>query len=316
VNAGQIEPISSGPVNAGVNKRTRLPLAFGSVQDELNFMGLRSMLDFGRGYEDLLVQDTKRTFDEVVLFGMINLHISGTKLDVAFMKQVNPLSISNHFGFSIGKDEEIMTGVYKMVDGPLKVYAGLMVQCLNETATKLESLGFNSFGEFLYDYLNGKTVTAQEFVQHLSNNFDAFKDQTKMGDNRMLYFCRKATILAGDIYDRFIAVQEDGSQDKGLSDCFQDIRSIGIKVDAELINALLRAEILPATTFPTTKLELDRDIAVETQLRVKSFDVCNDILQNVSINPWQLDEYLRATFLEVSPESPTTKLEVVNSTNY
>ncbi len=68
-----------------------LPVRFASVAEELNLLALFHLLDFGSGYLTLPEQQRLsggRSMRDALLYGILGLHLSGTKLDAVKLKCV------------------------------------------------------------------------------------------------------------------------------------------------------------------------------------------------------------------------------------
>lgn len=87
------------------------PVRFDSTKDEVTFLALYHLLDFGSGYDTLLLQRSKRDARETVQFGLLGIVITGHKLESPWMKAFSTFDVSNCFGIDAMEDSEVMPGV-------------------------------------------------------------------------------------------------------------------------------------------------------------------------------------------------------------
>jgi hypothetical protein len=62
------------------------PVKFDSMTNEITFITLLHLLDFGSGFDSLLMEKNKRQSQEIVQFAVLGMHISGVKLTHHWMK--------------------------------------------------------------------------------------------------------------------------------------------------------------------------------------------------------------------------------------
>ncbi len=285
---------------------TRLPLAFKSLEQEINFLGIVAALDFGRGFEKEFVEDTGRGFDDTSKFGVMHMHISGKELDADLLCTFNAFSVSEHFGLkSVQVEEEVVTGAcYKLVDGPLKPYANLVEKVMQNIGKTTKSLGKTSLGTFIVSKLKSAGMTAQTLVNSLGSTYEAFHDTN--GGNR------KAVQLVRNLYNRF-------AQEPTLVDyvtVLSDVESLPVNVDAALVLAASNAKLIKSELIPVPRTELDLlksdDSSIEAKARLETLEACKAILAKVqsAATSCQLDRFLRARY--GSNEHP----RVINTSNY
>jgi hypothetical protein len=89
-----------------------MPLLFDSKDQEINFLSILQLLNFGSGYRNELHEKTGRGSYETICFGLINLHVSSTPLDAKFMKTITPQMISSYFDLPLKEEKEILPSVY------------------------------------------------------------------------------------------------------------------------------------------------------------------------------------------------------------
>ncbi|EFJ49643.1 hypothetical protein VOLCADRAFT_117089 [Volvox carteri f. nagariensis] len=180
-----------------------LPIKFSSVEQELTLLALYHLLDFGSGYDKQLQRlPGGRDARETLLYGLIGLHLGGTRLDHHKLKSFSMYDIHQVFGIDATTEVAVMPGVTMSKPGPLQPLCKLMVAVLNETGSILADQGVKTPGELLISVAEGLKkagrTTASAFVEELVDTLPAFRDVV-LYDGRTLTLHRKAQNLAADL---------------------------------------------------------------------------------------------------------------------
>ncbi|GBG28999.1 Hypothetical Protein FCC1311_052202 [Hondaea fermentalgiana] len=300
----------------------QLPLQFDGIEDEVNFLGVLSALDFGSGFARELEQAgqegaPQRPFEEVVLFGVMHMYISGAAIDADGLRAVSAFGIEQHFGISSTVEEEALGGAIRAsVPGPLKPLVDLMVKTLNSLGAKLVDLGSKSLGHFLVEKCReeGPDLDAAAAVQLLADTFGSvFEDRipaqvaADAGAEGSLLLGRKAVRFLERVDDRFFEETAPGEQAESLRYLLKDIAAkLPVKVDAELISGMHALGLVFATDETEDPLEgtvvLDvsspEDAAREQRVRAQAWMHAKALLAEPSIGEEritarQLDAFLR-----------------------
>ncbi|ETV91117.1 hypothetical protein H310_14213 [Aphanomyces invadans] len=183
----------------------RYPLSFKSIEEEVNFLALVDLLNFGSGYRKPLHQYCDRGAHETMMFGVIGMYISSSQLDAKTLRGLSLDSVANYFSLPLERDEQLSPGIYISKPGPLKPLAESIHQALTETGSLCLERGYDDIGAFVLAHLNAGTAenaavapSAATLVDALATTFPAFRDVH--GDVLIL---KKAQLLASNLYRRF-----------------------------------------------------------------------------------------------------------------
>ncbi|KAL3662695.1 hypothetical protein V7S43_012103 [Phytophthora oleae] len=214
------------------------PLNFRSQQDEINFLTLYALLNFGSGFRKDLHKYTDRGAHDTIVFGLIGMYISVPKLDAQFMQNLSIDLVANYFSIPLEQDEQISPGIYmakpvryltlsaggyslnclfvvvvRLVQGPLKPLAVMLQKILNESGQKLVDLKMEDFGAFVLANLSPKTpgdleekeadsASAVYLVDRFVETFPGFDDHYEIhGDE--VYLLKRAQLAVACIHRRF-----------------------------------------------------------------------------------------------------------------
>ncbi|KAG7397425.1 hypothetical protein PHYBOEH_000779 [Phytophthora boehmeriae] len=271
------------------------PLNFRSQQDELNFLTLYGLLNFGSGFRKELHKYTDR------VFGLIGMYISVPKLNGEFMKSLSLDLVASYFSIPLEKDEEISPGIYMAKPGPLKPLALMLQRVLNECGQKLVELKMEDFGAFVLANLSPKNAGVLEQKEaaepsasavYLTNQFvatfPAFDDHYECRGEKV-YLLKRAQLSVACIHRRF----KDNEPKLTFADideltAFSDnvlpcvLHALGVlEYDAELEAKINRSEELPAGQQ-------------ECELRAAALVACDQIVAESkgAISTLELDFYL------------------------
>ncbi|ETL45275.1 hypothetical protein F441_04750 [Phytophthora nicotianae CJ01A1] len=275
------------------------PLNFRSQQDEINFLTLYALLNFGSGFRKDLHKYTDRGAHDTIVFGLIGMYISVPKLDAQFMKNLTIDLVANYFSIPLEKDEEVSTGIYMAKPGPLKPLAVMLQKILNESGQKLIDLKMEDFGAFVLANLAPETSADQEekesvrpsavyLVDQFVSTFPGFDDHYEIQGEKV-YLLKRAQLAVACIHRRF----KDSEPKLTFTDineltAFSDnvlpcvLHALGVlEYDASLEARINRGEELPAGKE-------------ECELRAAAVVACDQIVaeSNGRIGTLELDFYL------------------------
>ncbi|KAK1931878.1 Queuosine salvage protein [Phytophthora citrophthora] len=213
------------------------PLNFRSQQDEINFLTLYGLLNFGSGFRKDLHKYTDRGAHDTIVsifcerigwkmendlflfvvqvFGLIGMYISVPKLDAQFMQNLSIDLVANYFSIPLEQDEQISPGIYMAKPGPLKPLAVILQKILNESGQKLIDLKMEDFGAFVLANLSPKTTgdleekeavgtgpSAAYLVDRFVETFPGFDDHYEIHGEEV-YLLKRAQLSVACIYRRF-----------------------------------------------------------------------------------------------------------------
>jgi len=136
-----------------------LPLNFSSPLDELNFISILSLLNFGSAYRVPLHEQTKRGAWDSMRALMFSLYISsgdGDLLSARGMTTLSVAKIAELMGISlhVERPHEKLPGItVGELGGPLYELVGMISLVLKETGEILRKSGYQNLGAFVAEAL-------------------------------------------------------------------------------------------------------------------------------------------------------------------
>ena len=173
-------------------------------------MTLASLLDFGSGYDPLLVAKGIRSAREAAEFAVLGMAMQGSLPDSAAMADFTRWQISGCYNIDPSEEREVMAGVTMTSPGPLNPLLAEIQKVINEAGRALIDYGCNSLGEFILKCVDdreaaGLPPSAAALVERLSAVIPGFKDQWEEESNEgmQVVWLRKAQQIADRLYMRF-----------------------------------------------------------------------------------------------------------------
>lgn len=112
------------------------PLQFDTIKQQVDFFSLLSLLSFGSGYNEDLLEASGRDSKECVLFGVFGLQITKNNLSASTFSDVSLSELASDFNFPISQEKPTLNPIVtEIVETPLRAYALLLV---NQDATHFE----------------------------------------------------------------------------------------------------------------------------------------------------------------------------------
>ncbi|CAH0478996.1 unnamed protein product [Peronospora belbahrii] len=277
------------------------PLNFRSQQDELNFVILYGLLNFGSGYRKDLHKYTERGAHDTIVFGLIGMYISVPKLDAQFLQNLSIDFIASFFSIPLEKDEEISTGIYMSKPGPLKPLAVMIQKILNESGQKLVELKMQDFGAFVLANLSPnnsisvekkETVSSSSSAAYLVNKlvatFPGFDDSYEFHGEKV-YVLKRAQLAVACIHRRF--------KDSDPKLTFADINELTAFSDNVLPCVLHALGILEYDADLENRIRCGKELPTgqqECELRAAAIVACEQIVAESKgrISTLELDCYL------------------------
>ncbi|ETV66289.1 hypothetical protein H257_17256 [Aphanomyces astaci] len=258
----------------------RYPLSFKSVDEEVNFLALVDLLNFGSGYRKLLHQYCDRGAHETMMFGVIGMYISSPRLDAKTLRGLSLDSVANYFSIPLDRDEELSTGIYISKPGPLKPLAEGIHQVLTETGSLCLKHGFDDLGAFVLAHVHETAAPSTDEALHVGPSAAALVDALAAtfpgfcDVHNDVIILKKAQLLASNLYRRF------GASDVRFA--FQDMETLTACSDNVLPCVLHALGILEYTPALAAAIE-DGQVLVlgsdeEVELRAGAVVACDKIL--------------------------------------
>ncbi|KAL4421208.1 hypothetical protein ABPG77_010083 [Micractinium sp. CCAP 211/92] len=188
----------------------RLPIRFDSLQSEVNAMALFHLLDFGSGFDALLLAKTGKDARETVQFGLLGMLMHGAPLESHhWLSEFNSYQVFQYFNVDASEDEAVpgLPGVVMTRQGPLGAFTTKIREVMAETGKILADSGHASLGALILANLDaqaaaGQPPSAAALVEELAETFPAFED-SGLYRGKQVHFCRKAQLLAAQLHLRF-----------------------------------------------------------------------------------------------------------------
>ncbi|KAH7462026.1 hypothetical protein PRIC1_005899 [Phytophthora ramorum] len=280
---------------------TNFPLNFRSQQDELNFLTLYGLLNFGSGFRKDLHKYADRGAHDTIVFGLIGMYISAPKLNAQFMQHLSIDLIASYFSIPLEKDEEVSPGIYMAKPGPLKPLAVMLQKILNESGQKLVDLKMEDFGAFVLANLSpkssgdleekeavGPSASAAYLVDRFVATFPGFDDHYEFHGEKV-YLLKRVQLAVACIHRRFkdsdpklafADIHELTALSDNVLPCV--LHALGVlEYDAELEGRINRGEELPVSQQ-------------ECELRAAAVVASDQIVTESKgrLDPLELDFYL------------------------
>jgi hypothetical protein len=125
----------------------RLPIRFDSQAAEVNAMALLHLLDFGSGFDPLLLPKTGRDAHEAVQFGLLGMLMHGAPLESrAWLAAFGGDQAFQFFGIDATEDEPVpgLPGVVMTRQGPLGAFTAQLREAMAQTGAALAAAGGRS----------------------------------------------------------------------------------------------------------------------------------------------------------------------------
>ncbi|CAO3677652.1 hypothetical protein G6F70_000224 [Rhizopus microsporus] len=267
-----------------------LPLKFSTMEEELNFISVINLLNFGSGYRLELHKYAGRGAFDTIRYGVMAMHIGGIPMDAKSFSEIDIFKVSEIFQFPIDKEvrHETLDFVTMSQPTPLKPLAVGITSTLNTTGKYLQNHGYKSLAQFILDHAKKQPKDALYLVEALVRAFPALHDHYVFDDNKV-YLFKKAQIM---VYHLWFLLRH---QVPDLFD-FTNINSLTIFADNVVPTMLIHLGVMEIADEWKEMIEKNVDLSVEvaTTLRAASVAACEDIVQasNGLMNTGGLDVYL------------------------
>ncbi|GAB9465650.1 hypothetical protein Gpo141_00003049 [Globisporangium polare] len=263
----------------------RFPLNFRSTQEEIAFLTLYGLLNFGSGYR----KDLHKYCDR--LYGLLGMYISVPALSSAYLQNISMEVVANFFSIPTERDEEISTGIYIAKPGPLKPLVQMIQHVLNECGQKLLERGYADFGAFVVANLRAdesKEPSAVHLVEQLTSVFPAFDDHREVRGEKV-FFLKRAQLVVASLHRRF----KDSNPEYTFSD-IDELTAMSDNVLPCVLRALGILEYDPELARVIDSGEPLRVGVHEGEVRAGAIVACEKIVaaSNGRVTTTDLDFYL------------------------
>ncbi|GAB4823612.1 hypothetical protein N2152v2_010658 [Parachlorella kessleri] len=271
----------------------RLPIRFDSAQAEVNYLVLFHLLDFGSGFDALLLQKARRDAHEVIQFGLLGMLMSDVRLDHHFLREFSSFQVFSYFNVDASEEQQVMPGITMTRTGPLGDFTQLIKDTMNETGRILGGTGCRDLGEFVMSFVDsrralGEAPSAAALIEKLAATFPGYDDRAECGGLQVSFY-RKAQALAAQLCLRF------GKEDERFA--FQDVSSLAVD-SGNVVPAMLRHHgILRYSDAMASVVDAGEDlygVPKEAVLRAATVEAGARICKAAGtvFEPYQLSQYL------------------------
>jgi hypothetical protein len=256
---------------------TRPPIRFDSLSEELDYMCLGSLLDFGSGYDHLLkatpdkpAASSHSSVSAAAEFAVLGMAMQDSLPDAATMAEYPRHQLAGAYNIDPTVEAEVMPGVTMTSPGPLSPLLASIQQVLNETGRCLLEKGHSSLGAFVLSVVeerekSGQAPSAAYAVEQLvetlkfgfNDEFDSVENSEKEENGagfgaQTIVWHRKAQQFVGRIYLRF--AKSDARFD------FKDIDELSLDSSEIMVAVLVKKGILKLSAELEAKIEAGEDL--------------------------------------------------------
>ncbi|CAO3695739.1 unnamed protein product [Rhizopus stolonifer] len=267
----------------------RLPLKFSTDQQEINFVSMIDLLNFGSGYRMELHQAVDRGAFDTIRYGLMAMHIGGVDMDAKTLKEIDVYRVAELFQFPIEREVRHETLDFVTLTEPteLKALAVGIMNVLNKTGEYLMVHGYEDLASFILSKAKEVPQNAKFLTEELVKALVGLQDHYEF-EGKKVYLFKKAQIL---VYHLWLTMREKVSEFD-----FKDIDELTIFADNVIPTMLVQLGILeiPEEWLETIKKNQDLTEQVATTLRAASVVACDDLVKasKGTLTTGGLDVYL------------------------
>eukprot|EP00761_Pharyngomonas_kirbyi_P001934 gb/GECH01001938.1/.p1 GENE.gb/GECH01001938.1/~~gb/GECH01001938.1/.p1 ORF type:complete len:372 (+),score=99.81 gb/GECH01001938.1/:1-1116(+) len=296
------------------------PLNFQSLNHEVNFYCLYSLLQFGSGYRHELHKECDRGASDTIVYGLMSMVIGGSNLDAQYMTSLSINDICGLFNIPQSKDVPTRTeGISEVSESETLPLARLLQKVLQDSGDILRKHECVDFGQWIdqqqqkqqsssssssvnqTDGLNSsRSMTASSLVHALRTTFPAFNDVGELSwehgndesngekKKKTVWILKKAQLCAAELYRHM--------RDRVSYFDFPDIDQLTVFSDNVIPATLRKMGILEFDDNLKSKIESRENIPageIECEIRLAAIAACEEIAANISdISGMEIDYYL------------------------
>ncbi|KAG0173758.1 hypothetical protein DFQ28_011251 [Apophysomyces sp. BC1034] len=267
-----------------VDTPMHMPVKFETVADEINFIALIDLLNFGSGYRIPLHQLAQRGAFDTIRFGAMSFHIGGTPLTAETFKSITAFEVSETFQFPIDREVHPPNMPFVTMTEPteLKPLADGIASVLNSTGEFLHKHNYKDLASFILDVTKsgGQPPSAVKLVEHLVRALPGLHDFYQI-DGADVYLFKKAQIMTYHLWMFFKDQLPDHFN-------FSDINELTIFSDNVIPTLLEHMGVIEIPKEWKDDMEADIDLGETraTILRAAAVIACEDIVRHTrSLQP-------------------------------
>ncbi|ORX82644.1 hypothetical protein BCR32DRAFT_267504 [Anaeromyces robustus] len=264
------------------NNPLKVPLKFDTLEEELNFVALNSLLAFGSGWRDELHEACNRGAANTIKFGIISMHISkmayGT---INHMAGLTITDISSIFQIPLlgeEKQNENMPGVTVSTQHCLREFAEKIQYSFHKTAQDLKKNGYRSLAQFIMFLINStknEVNRAEVILKGIVNVLSVFQDSAIINGKEVFIF-KKAQLLVYTLHKAF--------HKKYPLFNIKGIENLTIFADNVIPTVLIKLGVLVPSSQVFKAIENKENMAksnMDVKLRAASIVACERIVKKL-----------------------------------
>ncbi|KAI7889602.1 uncharacterized protein EV154DRAFT_423632 [Mucor mucedo] len=252
----------------------KMPLKFDTVHDEMNFITVIDLLNFGSGYRVPLHAMVDRGAFDTIRFGAMSFHIGGTPMDAETFKKMTVFQVAEIFQLPIDREVRHETLDFVTLTQPteLRPFADGLTSVINTTGEYLVEHGYKDLAQFIMDHVKTAPQDACSLVKHFAQHLPGLFDKYKF-DDHVVYLYKKAQII---VYHLYLTFREQLPE---YFD-FKDIDQLTIFSDNVIPTLLTELGVLQIPESWQTQITANQDLSLQqaTTLRAAAVVACDDIV--------------------------------------
>ncbi|CAO0801885.1 unnamed protein product [Mucor circinelloides] len=255
----------------------KMPLKFETVNDELNFITVIDLLNFGSGYRVPLHELAGRGAFDTIRFGAMSFHIGGKPMDAETFKNSTIFEVAEIFQIPIDREvkHEKLDFVTLTEPTALKPFAAGLTAVLNTTGEYLQAHNYKDLAQFIMEHVKANPQNATSLTEHLIKAFPGLHDSYKFPDqSQPVFLYKKAQII---VYHLWYTFKEQLPE---LFD-FKDIDTLTVFSDNVIPTMLAHLGVIQVPQEWQQDIDNNIDLSVEraTTLRAAGVVACEDIVK-------------------------------------
>ncbi len=275
-----------------------LPIKFDSLDHEINFTVLYSILNFGSGYRVELKNKAGRGAAETITFGLFSMALGDAKMESRDLTALSLEEVSSFFGIPIKEERpsKIHPAIKEYVDSNLKFFAESLHKVLNEAGNKLWKLSCKDFATFVRQSLEQAKKQSLDPVDYLLKelieSFGSILDDFYTFEEQKVYFYKRAQLVVGELYSQF------HDRDEIFNFPRESLNKLTAFVD-NVLPAVFRIDGVLEITDEKLKEKIEKEVVLkpgreEAELRVAAVEIFERLvaLSNGKVNAMELDYYI------------------------
>ena len=180
-----------------------VPLVF-TMESKVNFYCLMAILQFGSGYRTQLHAATGRGASDVILTGMVSLHISAPTIGADYLASLSLHEVATLFSLPVTEEYEVMPAVTSERRSTLYPLADNIRRVCNECGAILRALQCTDFSDFiLRRFIRPQPFgleTTASLLQRLLTHFPSLRDWYDLPEPAgRVYILKRAQLLVADL---------------------------------------------------------------------------------------------------------------------